>query len=143
MKVLLQVLYLERRLRVEELGHVLAVEIEIGSPDLDLESVPGLNTLPPSYLSLVTVASSPSTVQLMQFTLQEHLLCDSTRVRNSHSIIAAGRLRYLNFGYFKLFLIFCPAPLIMSPLESTSFYTGEYIRGTTGNFHKGLVRASR
>ena len=55
---------------MEELGHVLAVEVEIGSPDLDPESFPGLNTLPPSYLSLVTVASSPSTVQLMQFTLR-------------------------------------------------------------------------
>lgn len=65
---------------------------------------------------------------------EEHLLCYSTRVRNSHSTIAAGCLRYLNFGYFRLFLIFRPAPLIMSPLESTSFYPGEYIRGMTEIF---------
>ena len=51
MKVLLPVLYPERRLRAEELGH--ALEVEIGSPDLDPDSVPGLNMLPPSYLGCV------------------------------------------------------------------------------------------
>jgi len=137
MKVLLQVLYLERRLRTEELGH--ALEVEIGSPDLDPESVPGLNTLSPSHLSLVTVASSPSTVQLGRFTLQEHLLCGSTRFRNPHSTIAEGCLRYFNFGYFRLFLILCPTPLTMSPLESTSFYPGEYIRGMTEIFIRLLL----
>ena len=53
-------LYPERWLRAEELSH--ALEAEIGSRDLDPESVPGLITLPPSYLNIVTVASSPSTV---------------------------------------------------------------------------------
>lgn len=49
--VLLPVPYLERRLRAEELGH--ALEVGVGSPDLDLGSVPGLDALPPSYLGCV------------------------------------------------------------------------------------------
>ena len=96
LKVLMWVLYSERPLRTHELGHALGVEI--GSTDLDPESVPALRTLVSSCLGLVTVEVSSSTVRLVHFTLQEHLSRDPTLFRNHHSKIAEVCLTYLNFG---------------------------------------------
>ena len=93
------VLYSERPLRAEELCHALGVEI--GCTDLDHENIPALRTLLASSLGLVTVESSSSTVRLVHFTPQEHLLSDSTRFHSSHSTIAEVCLTYLNSRYVR------------------------------------------
>ena len=95
LKVLMWVLYSERSLQAQELCQALGVEI--GSTDLDPENIPALRTLLSSCLGLVTVEASSSTVRLVHFTLQEHLLSDATLFHTPHSIIAEVCLTYLNF----------------------------------------------
>jgi len=90
------VLYSERPLRAEELCQ--ALRVELGSVDLDLENVPTLRTILASSLGLVTIEASSSTVRLVHFTLQEHLLSISTLFHSPHSTIAEVCLTYLNFG---------------------------------------------
>ena len=97
--VLMWVLRSERPLRVEELCHALGVEI--GSPDLDPENVPALRTLLSSCLGLVIVEASSSTIRLVHFTLQEHLLSDTTLFHTPHATIAEVCLTYLNFEYIR------------------------------------------
>src|ERR1700712_3916612 len=111
------VLCSERPLRAEELCH--ALEVEIGSANLDPENVPAIQTLLASCLGLLTVEASSSIVRLVHLTLREHLTNDPTllhydpTIRNigptllhsgptllhsSHSTIAEVCLTYLNFG---------------------------------------------
>jgi len=71
MKVLMGVLHSERPIQVQELCH--ALRVEIASSNLDPENVPALRTLVASYLGLVTVEESSSTVRLVNFNLQERL----------------------------------------------------------------------
>ena len=138
LKVLMWVLYSERPLRTEELCHALGVEM--GSADLDPENVPALRTLIASCLGLVTVEASSSTVRLVHFTLQEHLLSDPTLFHSPHSAIAETCLTYL------LFKCVCDlpraqfsAPATLSLLEYASYYWGEHARrGSMGNA-KGLA----
>ena len=86
LKILMWVSNSERPLRGEELRHALGVEL--GSADLDPESVPALRTLLACCLGLVTVEASSSTVRLVHFTLQEYLLRDPALFHNPHSDIA-------------------------------------------------------
>ena len=95
LKVLMWVVYSERPLRAQELCHALAVEIR--SVDLDPDNIPALRTLLASYLGLVTVEASSSTVRLVHFTLQGHLSRDPTLFGSPHSTIAEVCLTYLNF----------------------------------------------
>ena len=133
MKVLMWVLYSERPLKTEELCHALGVEL--GSPDLDLENIPALRTLLTSSLGLVTVEASSSTVRLVHFTLQEHLLSDSTLFHSSHSTIAEVSLSYLNFRcVLDLSPALDSAPTTMPLLEYASLYWGEHTKkGMTEN----------
>ena len=133
LKVLMWVLYSERPLRTQELCHALGVEL--GSTDLDLENVPALRTLLAASLGLVTVEASSSTVRLVHFTLQEHLLSDSTLFHSPHSTIAEVCLTYLNFRcVWSLSPTLQSAPATMPLLEYASFYWGEHTgRGTTDN----------
>ena len=147
LKVLMWVLYSERPLKVEELCHALGVEL--GSPDLDHENIPALQTLLASTLGLVTVeASSPKfhlgsftfqehlpTVRLVHFTLQEHLLSDSTLFHSSHSTIAEACLSYLNFQCVRdLSPTLRSPPAAMPLLEYASYYWGEHTKkGMTEN----------
>jgi len=134
MKVLMWVLYSQRPLRGEELCHALAVEM--GSRDLDPKNIPVLRTLVSSCLGLVTVEESSSTVRLVHFTLQEHLLSSPTLFHNPHSTIAEVCLTYLNFRCIRDL----PPPSYLAPLptmpllEYASFYWGEHARmGMTEN----------
>ena len=133
LKVLMWVLYSERPLQAEELCHALGVEI--GSGDLDLENVPALRTLVASCLGLVIVETSSSTVRLVHFTLQEHLLSDPALFHSPHSTIAEVCLTYLNFGCTRdLLPTLDSAPPTMPFLEYASFYWGKHTRmGMTGN----------
>ena len=123
----------ERPLRVEELCHALGVEI--GSADLDLENAPSSQTLLESCLGLATVDKSSSTVRLVHFTLQEHLLSDPILFHSPHSIIAEVCLTYLNFGPVReLSPTLLSAPSTMPFLEYASCFWGEHTRsGVTEN----------
>jgi len=132
-KVLMWVSYSERPLRAQELCHALGVEI--GSSDLDLENIPALRTLIVSCLGLVTIEESSSTVRLVHFTLQEHLLSNPTLFHNPHSTISEICLTYLNYGSVcDLSPILYSAPLTMPLLEYASYYWGKHARmGMTEN----------
>jgi len=132
-KVLMWVLYSERPLRPRELCHALGVEI--GSSDLELENIPALRTLTASCLGLVTIEESSSTVRLVHFTLQEHLLNNPTLFHTPHSEIAEICLTYLNYGSVcDLSPTLYSAPLTMPLLEYASCYWGEHARmGMTEN----------
>jgi len=133
LKVLMWVLYSERPLRAEELCHALSVEM--GSLDLDPKNIPVLRTLLSSCLGLVTVEASSSTVRLVHFTLQEHLLSSPTLFRGPHSTIAEVCLTYLNFGCVRdLAPTLDLAPSTMPLLEYASLYWGKHARiGMTEN----------
>ena len=121
LKVLMWVLYSERPMTTKELCH--AMGVELGSTDLDHENVPAVRTLLASSLGLVTVEASSSTVRLVHFTLQEHLLSDSTLFHSSHSTIAETCLTYLNFQSVRdLSPIVYSAPRTMPLLEYASHY---------------------
>ena len=133
LKVLMWVLYSERPLKAEELCHALGVEL--GSPDLDHENIPALRTLLASSLGLVTAEASSSTIRLVHFTLQEHLLSDSTLFHSSHSTIAEACLTYLNYQCVReLSPNLQSTPVTMPLLEYASHYWGEHTKkGMTEN----------
>ena len=127
LKVLMWVLYSERPLKTEELRHALGVEL--GSTDLDHENLPASRTLLASSLGLVTVEASSSTMRLVHFTLQEHLLSDSTLFHSTHSEIAEVCLTYLNFQSVQdLPSTLLSAPVTLPLLEYASYYWGEHTR---------------
>src|SRR5437588_10768022 len=127
LRVLMWVLYSEQPLRAEELCH--AMGVEVGSTDLDVENVPALRTLLASCLGLVTVEESSSTVRLVHYTLQEHLLSDPTLFRSPHSTIAEVCLTYLNFECVRdLSPTLYSAPATMPLLEYASYYWGNHAR---------------
>ena len=72
-----------------------ALEVEVGSTDLDPENVPALRTLLASFLGLVTSELPSSTVRLVHFTLQEHhVFRDPTLFHSPHSTITEVCLTY-------------------------------------------------
>ena len=131
LKALMWVLYSERPLRAEELRHALGVEI--GSTEMNPETIPALRTLLSSCLGLVKFETSSSTVRLVHFTLKEHLSSDPTCFHSSHSAIAEVCLTYLNFGSVRgLSPTLDSAPSTMPLLEYASFYWGVHAkRGMT------------
>jgi len=133
LKVLMWVLYSERPLRAAELRHALGVEV--GSADLDLEYVPSLRTVLSSCLGLVTIEASSSTLRLVHFTLQEHLLRYPALFNSPHSTIAEACLTYLNFKHVcDLSPTLGLAPPEMPLLEYASLYWGNHAkRGITEN----------
>ena len=127
LKVLKWVLYSERPLQVDELRYALAVEM--GSLDLDPKNIPVLRTLLSSCLGLVTVEGSSSTVRLVHFTLQEHLLSNPTIFNSPHSTIAEVCLTYLNLGCIKdLSPTLHSVPSTMPLLEYASIYWGKHTK---------------
>jgi len=127
LKALMWVLYSERPLRTGELCHALGVEM--GSTDLDLENFPTLRTILASSLGLLAVEASSSTVRLVHFTLQEHLLGDPTLFSSPHSTIAEVCLTYLNFGCIRdLSPTLFSAPPTLPLLEYASCYWGAHAR---------------
>ena len=130
---LIWVSHSKRPLRAEELCHALGVEI--GSTDLDPDSIPSIRTLLSSCLGLLTLEASSSTVRLVHFTLQEHLSNDPTQFHCSHSTIAEICLTYLNFGSVRdLSPTLGSAPSTMPLLKYASIYWGEHTRnGMTEN----------
>jgi len=137
LRILMWVLHSERPLRAEELRHALGVEI--GFADLDPQDVPTLRTLITSYLGLVTFEPSSSTIRLVHFTLQEHLLGNPTPFHNPHSTIAEVCLTYLNFGSVKdLSPALDSAPPAIPLLEYASLYWAIMLEGRCRKMSKHL-----
>ena len=95
MEAIMWVAYSERPLQPNELCQALGVEV--GSKDLNKDNVPTIRTIMKCGLGLVTVDSSSSTVRLVHFTLQEHILANPALFPSPHSAIAEVCLTYLNF----------------------------------------------
>jgi len=138
LKVLMWVLYSERPLRTVELRHALGVEM--GSAHLDPENIPSLRTVLACCLGLVTVEASSSTVRLVHFTLQEHLLSDLTLFHNPHSTIAEVCLTYLNFRCLWDLPTSSSDPQTMPLLEYASCYWRTHMRRETSENAKELGR---
>ena len=138
LKVLMWVSHAERPLRAEELCH--AIGVEIGSSDLDFESIPALRTLLASCLGLVTVEASSSTVRLMHFTLQEHLASDPTLFPSTHSTIAEVCLTYLNFkSVMSLSPTLGSPPSTMPLLDYASCFWGKHAKREMTEYAKILA----
>ena len=93
----------ERPLRVVELCHALAVEIE--PPNIDLEMVPPIATIVASSLGLVTIDHASSTVRLIHATLKEYLCSHQDSVfQDSRAAIAEVCLSYLSIQSVREFV---------------------------------------
>jgi len=97
-EVLMWVSHAERPLRIDELCHALAVEIE--ETDLDLENVRQQDTILGSCLGLVVVDKETSIVRLIHYTLQEYL-SRSGVLPGAHRTLGQTCLTYLNYDQVK------------------------------------------
>jgi len=93
MEVLMWASHAERLLRIDELRHALAVEMD--STDLDPENIPPQDTVIGSCLGLAVVDAETSMVRLIHHTLQEYLLRPGI-IPNAHRILGRKCLTYLN-----------------------------------------------
>jgi len=142
MEVLMWVAYAERPLQVDELCHALGVEE--GSIDLDTRNIPAIETLLSCSLGLVTVkkssSASASIVQLVHYTLQEHLFNSPNLYLKPHSMIAAVCLTYLNFLHVRDFSPALPSVPATAPfVEYASCYWGTHARRETTESVKTLA----
>jgi len=93
MEVLMWVSYAKRPLRIDELCHALAVDIQ--STDLEPENVRPPDTVLGSCLGLAVVDAETSTVRLIHPTLQE-FISQSATFPDAHKILGQICLTYLN-----------------------------------------------
>jgi len=132
MEAIMWIAYSERPLQPDELCQALGVEV--GSEDLNNGNTPNIRTIMRCGLGLVTVDSSSSTVRLVHFTLQEHILANPMLFQSPHSVIVEACLTYLNFTY-----IMGLSPTLSSPppaapfLEYASCHWGAHARRGIGD----------
>jgi len=93
MEVLMWVSHAERPLRIDELCHALAVDMQ--STDLDPENIRPQDTVLGSCLGLAVVDAETSTVRLIHYTLQEYL-SQSGIFLDAHQTLGQICLTYLN-----------------------------------------------
>ena len=137
MAALMWISHSERPLKVNELCHALAVEI--GSPNLNTDNVPSLNTLLACCQALVVVEKKSSAVRLIHFTLQEHLLAHPDLFGTAHSTIAETCLTYLNSDQIKA-ISTTPSDLQDAPfLEYSSLYWGAHAKKDLSDCAKQLA----
>jgi len=127
MEAIMWVAYSERPLQPDELCQALGVEV--GSEDLKKDNTPNIRAIMRCGLGLVTVDSLSSTVRLVHFTLQEHIIANPMLFQSPHSVIVEVCLTYLNFA-----CIMGLSPTLSSPppaapfLEYASRYWGAHAR---------------
>jgi len=138
MAALMWISHAERPLKVGELCHALG--IEIGSPDLDSDNVPSIETVLACCQGLVAVDQKASTVRLIHFTAAEHLRDHPQLFSTAHSTMAEICLSYLNSHQVKA-LSACPSPdLSGTPfLEYSSLYWGIHAKRDLSNFAKQIA----
>jgi len=98
MEVLMWISHAERPLRIDELCHALAVEID--SRDLDPENVTPQDTVLGSCLGLAVVDSETSTVRPIHYTLREYLSQPGV-LPDAHRTLGQTCLTYLNYDQVK------------------------------------------
>ena len=98
MGVLMWVSHAERPLRIDELCHALAVDVE--ATDLDPKSIQPWDTVLGSCLGLAFVDKKTSIVRPIHDTLQEYL-SQPEILSNAHKILGETCLAYLNYGQVK------------------------------------------
>ena len=130
-RVLMWVLCSERPLKAEEL--CLALGVEAGTTDLDVENVPTTRTLMSCTLGLVSIDEPGSTVRLVHFTLREYLEAQHNLFTTPHSVMAEICLTYLNFPS----ICWLPAPNFIPSMPPFLHYASCY-----WGFHarKGLTQ---
>jgi len=127
MEALMWVSNSERPLHTSELCHALGVTI--GSPDLNIEDIPTIQTLLACSLGLITVDASSSTVLLVNSSLQEYLSNNPSLFQSPHSMIAEVCLTYLNFQCVReLSPTLSSAPQTLPLVGYASSYWGKHIR---------------
>jgi len=94
MEVLMWVSHAERPLRIDELRHALAVDVE--STDLDRENIPPQDTVLGSCLGLAVVDPETSAVRLIHHTLQKYLSQPGI-LPDAHKTLGQKCLTYLNY----------------------------------------------
>ena len=98
MEVLMWVSHAERPLRIAELCHALAVDLQL--TDLDPENIRPQDTVLGSCLGLAVVDNETSTVRLIHYTLQEHL-SRSGIFPDAHKTLGQTCLTYLNHNVIR------------------------------------------
>ena len=137
MEVLMWVSHAERPLRIDELCHALAVEIE--STDLDPENISPPDTVLGSCLGLVAVDKETSTVRLIHYTVQEYLSRPGN-LPDTHKILAQTCLAYLNHEQVKRLPTNNVSDLGDMPfLEYCSFYWGSHAKVELSGGAKSLA----
>ena len=91
---LMWISYSGRPLNVDEICHVLAVEI--GSTGMNTNNIPSIRTVLGCCQGLVTVYIGSSTIRLIHFNLKEYLSDRVDLFNGGHSKIAETCLTYLN-----------------------------------------------
>jgi len=98
MEVLMWASHAQRPLSIDELCHVLAVDID--STDLNSENITSEDTVLKSCLGLAVVDSETLTVGLAHYTLQEYLSQPGV-LPNAHRTLGQRCLTYLNYDKVK------------------------------------------
>jgi len=98
MEVLMWVSHAVRPLRIDELCHALAVEVE--AMDLDPKKIRSQDTVLGSCLGLAFVDKKTSTVRLIHDTLQEYLSRPGI-LPGAHKMLGETCLAYLNYDQVK------------------------------------------
>jgi len=98
MEVLMWVSHAKRPLRIDELRHALAAEID--STDLDPENIRPQDTVLGSCLGLAVIDAETSTIRLIHYTLQEYL-SQPNILPDAHKTLAESCIAYLNYEKVK------------------------------------------
>ncbi|PUU77094.1 ankyrin repeat-containing domain protein [Tuber borchii] len=126
MGVLMWVSSAVRPLRIDELCHALAVEVE--ATDLDPQKIRSQDTVLGSCLGLAFVDKKTSTVQLIHDTLQEYLSRPGI-LSGAHKILGETCLAYLNYNQVKELSASNVGDLRHMPfLEYSSLYWGDHAK---------------
>jgi len=98
MEVLMWISHAERPLKIDELCHALAVDID--STDLNLENISPQDTVLGLCLGLAVVDSETSTVRPIHYTLQEYLSQPGV-LPDAHRTLGQACLTYLSYERVK------------------------------------------
>ena len=138
MATLMWISHTERPLKVDELCHALGVQI--GSPDLNDNNIPSIETLLACCEGFVSVDKETSTVQLIHFTLREHLRAHPQLFDRPHSTMAETCLSYLNSNQVKALSGSPSRDFRSTPfLEYSSLYWGVHAKRDLSDCAKQLV----
>ena len=137
MEVLMWVSHAERPLRIDELCHALAVEMD--AADLDPENIPPQVTVLGSCLGLAVVDEETSTVRLIHYTLQEYLSRPGI-IHDVHKTLGEKCLTYLSYKLVRGFPSsgvsnFGDVPF----LEYSSLYWGSHAKMDLSDQAKSLA----